>query len=257
MFRDKIIAVVVFYLLIAVRITGFVAVSPFPGAYAPRHAKVGLVMTLSFFATAMAEDPVAPLTLDLGLGRLVVSEVALGLLMGFIVRIAFAAAETAGDVTSHALGLSSASLFDPSTGAQETVISRVFALLGTLVFLASGAHRAVLGYVVDSFVALPVGTTTHVTASLPVVLDLFLEATSAGLRLAMPMLGVSLAVQAVLAFTARIAPSLQIFNVGFAILIAAGLLTLAATLPDLTTLLSEFTLRIPRGIERVLDATAE
>ena len=55
-----------------------------------------------------------------------------------------------------------------------------------------------------------------------------------------------------IAMLARIAPSLQIFNVGFAALLAAGLLTLGVALRDILGWFIEHAMTLPDSFDRLL-----
>lgn len=254
--------------LISCRVGGFVVASPFPGPNVPRAQKVGLVLALSFLvaSTRWSVAGIGPRTVmslvgmraefsvDMGLVPMVWSELAIGLAIGFVVRVSLSAAEIAGEFVSHATGLSSASVFDPFAGVEATVLSRVVTLLAMLVFVTSGAHRATLGYLVGTFGALPVGGATHPGGAALELAHAASSAVASGLRLALPAVATSLVIQAGLALVARVAPSLQIFNVGLGVLIAAGLHVFAASLGDATSRFAEISSSIPDQIDRILGA---
>ncbi|MFO0611661.1 MAG: flagellar biosynthetic protein FliR [Polyangiaceae bacterium] len=254
--------------LITCRIAGFVVASPFPGAHVPRSQKVGLVLALSWFVASMRWAPAAvgarallgamgqqpEFAVDASLIPLVWSELGVGLLVGLVVRTALSAAEIAGEFISHATGLSSASVFDPFAGVESTVLSRVVTLFAMLVFVLSGAHRVAIGYLVSSFGSLPIGTVTHPENAALELAHVAASAVAIGLRLALPSVAASLVIQAALALVARVAPSLQIFNVGLGVLIAAGLHVFAASLGDMSTWFLEVSSAIPDTLDRVLGA---
>jgi len=63
-------------------------------------------------------------------------------------------------------------------------------------------------------------------------------------------------IQIGLAVVARIAPSLQIFNVGFAVLIGAGFLGILTAAHELLQPLADHLGTLPARIDRVLGETA-
>src|SRR5690606_19897325 len=103
--------------------------------------------------------------------------------------------------------------------------------------VASGLHRVMLGALVSSFSLVPVGRVLHVEASFPIFLELSGHMLAVGVRLALPVLAVLLMSNAALGFVSRAAPSLQIFNVGFAILLPVGAALLLLTLPETSRVL--------------------
>ena len=176
----------------------------------------------------------------------------LGIVVGFSFRLVLNATVIAGEAMAQSIGLGSATIFNPALGGQDTALSRVLSLFAMVVVLATGLHRVVLAWLLDTFTAVPVGASLELGASAPVLVDLLARASDAGLRLAMPVVAVSIVVQVGLAMIARIAPSLQIFNVGFSVLIASGLLTFAASFRELLGWFAEHASSLPDALDRLL-----
>ena len=257
MLRDLLLREAIHFTLLFSRIAGFVLTSPFPGDRVPKSSRLGFALLLGFFVRSVDAGPKAGLSLDLALGPATIRELTLGVLVGMVFRMFIASADIGGEIASQAIGLGSASVMNPLFGHNETVISRLFSLAGVLLALTSGAHRVVLAYLMESFAAVPVGSAYDTRAAVPALVDLFVESVSLGVRLGMPAVAVSVLVQLALAMVARVAPSLQIFNVGFAVLIAAGLLALGMTLPDVGARFVEQTALVGTQLERVfLTATS-
>lgn len=257
MLRDLVLREVLIALLMFCRIAGFLLTSPYPGEHVPRTGRVGLALSLSFFCSTIAAPPAIAIAFDLGLVLPIATELGIGLSSGFVFRLLLSAADVAGELVSQSSGLGSAQLFNPLFGAHETPMTRVYSLLGLLLMLVSGAHRVALAYLMDSFVAVPVGTPVTLSAALPQVLDLFVSSITMGVRLAMPVIAISLMVQVGLAMVARVAPSLQIFNIGFAILIGASLFTVALTMRQAAGHLSEHLGHVGQAIDELLAGLAE
>jgi flagellar biosynthesis protein FliR len=72
------------------------------------------------------------------------------------------------------------------------------------------------------------------------------------MRLALPVLAISLAVQTALALVSRVAPSLQIFSIGFAVLVATGLVTFMASLRAIGTGILEHLGTLPGFLDELL-----
>ncbi len=240
--------------LVVARISAFVVVSPFPGQAVPRTQRVGLVIALTVVALSTAEP--LPRVFDLiAVAPAVLRELALGALVGLTFRMSLAAADVAGELASHALGLGSASLFNPALGTQDSALARVFSTFAMLVALAMGAHRVVIQILLGSFRAVPVGGEVAASQAAPLLAELAGGAIALGLRIALPVLAVSLVIQIGLAVVARMAPSLQIFNVGFAVLIGAGFLVIMTSAPSLLSPLAEHLGTLHVRIDRVLGET--
>ncbi len=238
--------------LVVARISGFVVASPFPGADVPRTARVGLVCALSYVSMLNAPAPLVPLAFDPSYLLKAAIEVTFGVAIAFVFRILLAAAEVAGELISQGTGLGAPALLNPTLGVEESALSRVVTLLAMLLVFASGTHRIALAYLMRSFDAVPVGSDIHVSGAAPVFAELAAQSVAVGFRLAMPVVAMALVTQVALALIARVAPSLQIFNIGFTILVGVGILTFGASLPDMATWLGEHFASIGSVMDRVL-----
>jgi flagellar biosynthetic protein FliR len=216
------------------RISGVVVVSPIPWNNAPKRIRAGLIIFLLAVVHHMGKSPVTEIV-STGWAALHVStEFIVGLSIGMVVRLSVAAAEIAGSTLALPMGFSAARAYDPSFGQAETALGRLFRTLTLLVALISGLHRVMLGTLLSSFRLLPVGTAVHLEATFPIFLELSAHVIGVGVRLALPVLAILLMANVALGFVSRAAPSMQIFNIGFAVLFATGTFGLVLALPELT-----------------------
>lgn len=234
------------------RLAGTIGTAPFPGNHVPMRVKVGLVLVLGWLSSSTVAP--ARVGLDFRLLPLAASELALGILIGVTFRFTFACAEVMGASFTQSLGLSSAHVFDPMLETEDAVPGRIATMLAMLLALGLGTHRVVIGYLLESFRALPIGSGTSALSATPLLVDYAGAALEAGVRLALPTAAVALAVQITLALVARASPSLQIFSVGLALTVGAGLLTIVGGIDDVARGIGgELALLGPR-LEQVLDA---
>lgn len=215
------------------RISGVVAVAPIPWSNTPTRVRVGLVIFLLAAVHGLGDSPIAELPSAGWAASNIATEFIIGLSIGMVVRLSVAAAEIAGGAIALPMGFSAAQAFDPTMGSTDSVLTRLFRNLALLLALITGMHRVMLGTLVSSFRLLPVGTATHVEASFPIFVELCGHVLNVGLQLALPLLSVLLMANVALAFVARAAPTMQIFNVGFGVLLATGAAVLVISMPDL------------------------
>ena len=148
--------------LVLSRVSGFMVLSPFPGAWVPRKARATLVLTLSLAVGLLVGTPKVPVALDLNLLPVAVSDFAVGMLIGGAFRFTVSAAEFMAGVVSQASWLSTPLSMNPDMGGQTQVLGQVSMLFALLLALGAGVHRIVLGYLLQSFYVLPVGGTATV-----------------------------------------------------------------------------------------------
>ncbi len=201
----------------------------------PMRVRIGLAGLVA--VAAQASLPAMPaLSLDSpAMVAIVVQQVVIGLTMGFVVRIVFAGVELAGELIGLQMGLNYAGFFDPASGSQGTASARFLGAMTSLVFVVINGHLFIIGALVQSFHAFPVG---------PDVLG-FLRALepqtwaaelfSLGLTIALPVVGLLLFVNLILGVMSRVAPQINVFSVGFPVTLSVGLVGLMFTLPMMQT----------------------
>ena len=231
--RELAIAQVITFALVMTRLAGFVAVSPFPGSQIPMSARVGLTIMLAWVASMFAPSYAAPTELGPKLVGAIATELACGIMMAFTYQIIVSAADIVGSALAEATGLNSARTFDPSRGSEQSSAATLVTTLAMLLALSVGAHRIALGYLLESFRALPVGTHLDIGATAKSFVDLTAASIGVGVRLSMPLVAVHLIVQFALALVARAAPALQIFSVGFGVMMASGAMVFLASINDI------------------------
>lgn len=230
------------------RILGLVMVAPvFGHRSVPARVKIGLGIFI-----ALIVSPSLPPMPEAGPGSwhglfILVQQVLIGIALGFVMRIAFAAMELAGDIIGLQMGLGFATFFDPQSAGQTLVVGRFFNLLGTLIFLAVNAHLAMMGQLVESFQSLPISIAPLATGGFRELAAFGATIFIVGLQLSLPLIAVLLMTNLALGILTRSAPQLNVFAIGFPITLGAGLILLDASMPY-------FVPRIERLIEQGLQA---
>ncbi len=197
----------------------------------PMRTKIGLAFLVALCAQALLEgQPVVALNGAGALGA-VAQQVAVGLAIGFAVRLVFASVELAGEVIGLQMGLNFASFFDPTSNAQVSAVARFFGQMAMLLFVVVNGHLMVLMAVVKSFDAFPVdGHFLHALAQMRLH-ELGTSLFASALWMALPMVALLLFVNLTLGIISRVAPQMNIYAVGFPVTLTVGLLGIAATLP--------------------------
>lgn len=161
---------------------------------------------------------------------LAVGEIVIGLGLGFAVQAGFAAALTAGEIISNAMGIGFASMVDPASGQSSTAIGQLLTMLATFLFLASDGHLLFARIVVESYIAFPPGAPVPIglLAGLAKLGSLIF---AAGLTIALPVAAALILIQLILGVLSRSAPSLNLFSVGMPAAMVTGMILLAMTAP--------------------------
>jgi flagellar biosynthetic protein FliR len=214
------------------RIVGALIVAPTPIQNAPVRARAALAILLAFVvhSTTAGHPPLFDSWL-----RVVIAapgEMLLGVAMGMTFRLALASVEIASEAFGPMIGFGLASLFDPKTQSQESALARMLRMFAMLLAVIAGVHRVLIGSLLASFRAIPVGMVVAPQATAIDLVSMTGESIAFGLRLALPLLSILLLGQLALAFISRAAPQLGIFGVGFAVSAMLGAFVLIASLND-------------------------
>ena len=184
------------------------------------------------------------------LGALVV-EVVVGLSLGFMVRMVFASIRAAGNVIDIFGGFQLAQGYDPMSQSQGSLFAKFYDFSALALLFASNGHQLVLGGVVRSFDALPLGEglNTQVMGELFTggLADLMISA----LQIAGPLVVVLFLADVGLGLLTRVAPALNAFALGFPlkIMLTLSLGSIAyLTLPEVVGQLTEKAVNAIMGV---------
>ncbi|WP_323011367.1 flagellar biosynthetic protein FliR [Castellaniella sp.] len=213
------------------RIGGLVALAPIVGeATVPVRVKVGIAIIITLvIAPVIGPMPAIAPASYAGL-LIAVQQVLIGMALGFCMRLIFTATMMAGEFVGLPMGLAFASFFDPATGANTAVLSRLLNLVAMLLFLAVNGHLLMLDGLARSFELLPIGASLHADGW-AALMHWSGQIWIIGLLLALPLLVVLQTINLSLGILNRTAQQLSVFAVGFPITLSTGLIMLAIVVP--------------------------
>ena len=221
------------------RIGAFMMAAPIIGTQLV-PARIRLMLALmATLAIAPAGAPI-PLTLSAQVVVLALQQMLIGFGLAFFLQMLLHMFVMAGQMMAMKMGLGFASLVDPANGVTVTVVSQFYLMLVTLLFLAVDGHLAMLEVLAESFWQLPVGTTLP-TAGFYELAQLGSWLFGGALLMAMPAVTALLIVNCCLGVVTRAAPQLNIFVIGFPMMMVLGLLIVWASLSGLLPQFNQFT----------------
>ena len=138
------------------RISALLLTAPlFSIAAVPRRVRVLAGLALTWFIYPLVDWPVIDPISAPGLVE-IVNQIFIGCLMGLTLQVVVAAVVTAGQALSNAIGLSMATLIDPTLG-NVPILSQFLLIMAVLIFVGTGGHLLLLGLLLKSFSAVPIG----------------------------------------------------------------------------------------------------
>lgn len=202
--------------------------------------RIRVLLSLLVAAIVVPVIPSPPVVDLISAQALLISvyQVFIGLAMGFILQMVFSAFVIAGQSLAMAMGLGFASIIDPQNGVQVPVVSQAFLIMVTLIFLALNGHLLLIETVVNSFHSLPIGEIVPSRDGIWKLVNWGSDMFAGGMMIALPAVAALLLVNLAFGVTAKAAPQLNIFAVGFPVMIMVGLTFMILTLPTITSHLS-------------------
>lgn len=222
-----------FFFIILVRISGIFITAPIiSSSNVPRVVRVYIIAlcSLIFF------NILPPISFDTNLSGITymlicMKELIIGLLLGAIPRVIFAAVDFAGTIIGFQMGFSIANVVDPQTDTQVSIIASFETVLATLLFLAIDGHHIFIEAISISYEQIPINGANldpnKIEFLLRITADLFII----GLKLSAPYIVALLLANVIMGFMARSVPQMNVFVVGFPFTIGLGLILLAIGMP--------------------------
>ena len=191
----------------------------------PITVRALLAVVLSFLMLPLTSKGAMPDAFSLAGVVAMFEQAVIGAVIGLALQFAMAAISLLGFLTSSQIGFSMATMNDPVNGQASDVISGLMALVAMLVFFAIDAHLVLVAVLGQSFLAWPVGGGVQPLLLEAVALNLG-WVFSAAILLALPIVFSTVVVQIGFGFLNRVAPSLNLFSLGFSLVTIFGLLML-------------------------------
>ena len=241
------------FLLITARMTGCVAFNPLLGRRGvPNLVKAGLILLLSVSAFSVTTAQVeAPSTL-LGLALMFGMELFLGYVLGLVINLFFYIPVMAGSVIDMQMGLSMASTYDPASGIQVTATSTLLNVLMSLLFFAANGHHTLIRIFLASGRVVPFGTVALGEDFYGAMIQIFLDCTLLGVKLAMPILAAELMGQVGMGILMKAIPQINVFAINIELKVIIGLVLIMLMLFPFSQFLLEAETQMLVALQEVL-----
>lgn len=241
------------FMLITGRMTGFVVFNPLLGRRGiPNLVKAGFILLLTLCVFSMtAPRTEMPDTL-LGLVFAFLMELLLGYVLGLIVNFFFYIPVMAGSVIDMQMGLSMAAAYDPASGIQVTATSSLFNILMSLLFFAANGHHTLIRIFVGSGLAVPYGAVALGEDFYRVMIQLFIDCTILGVKLAMPVLAAELMGQVGMGILMKVIPQINVFAINIELKVIVGLVMILILVFPFSEFLLDAEARMLLALQRVL-----
>lgn len=205
----------------------------------PTRIRLVFALALAFLCAPAIPANLSLLHFDGQYLVLVMHELLLGILMGFVLQLVFQVFVLGGQVIAMQAGLGFATMVDPASKASVPLISQFYLMMVSLMFLTLNGHLAVLDALLSSFREMPVGKITIGLSAIASVVSfsgwMFKEAVLVALPAILSLLIINLA----FGVMTRVAPQLNIFSMGFPITLLMGMVIVRISLPGVSAQIAD------------------
>jgi flagellar biosynthetic protein FliR len=213
------------FLLILVRMFGMFVVAPFfSSGVIPFRIRVVLAFYVTACVFPMVVNTIGAIPESMyTYVLLIASEVMIGIFIGFMVSIIFAAFQLAARFFSFQMALGIAEVVDPFSEVGITLVGQLWTLMGIMVFIAiDGPHMLIMA-TFESYDSIYLLNLVRDSEPLyRALVNTFGAMFLVALKLAFPILTTLFLLAVTLGMLAKAAPQMNIFMLGFPIQIGVG-----------------------------------
>lgn len=168
-----------------------------------------------------------------------ISEIITGIILGFVTELCFMAAKFAGSMIDIQSGLSMASMFDPNSNSNATLIERLLYWISLVIFFIVDGHHILLLQLIESFKWVTIGKFILFQGSAGIIIEAFISFFIIGFKMAIPIILIVIITDLVLGLMSRTVPQLNVMILGLPIKILIALASFLFALPIFFSLIGD------------------
>lgn len=161
----------------------------------------------------------------------VLRELLIGIVIGYLARLAFDGLLMAANVVAYQMGFGTATLFLPEMGGTVDSFTVFHRMITMLIFLSLGLHHIWISALAESFRVIPGGAAFPQSGLGVLLMDMTATVFTTAVQLSAPILVALLFSMAALGLIARTVPQMNVFNMSFPLSFFLGLVIYIATMP--------------------------
>jgi len=213
------------FFLVLIRVSAILVMFPFFSARViPTLIKAGLalVITIVLFPVVNNQMVEFPGTL-LGMGRLILAELIIGMTLGLMVQIFFEGVRIMGQMVGFQTGFAITNVIDPQSGAQVSIFANLAYFVAITLFLLLNGHHILLNAVRDSFDIINVGSLALNVVMLKKMITISGDMFVIAVKIGAPPIAALLFTNLAFGLITKLMPQMNIMIVAFPIQITVGL----------------------------------
>ncbi len=252
-------AFIMIFMLVFVRILSLFTITPiFSAAQVPTLYKIGLSIFLAqMVVVTLSSKSLADKVQYLNTTHLfyyIVQEAMVGFTIGLVVLAIFATVQFAGQLLDTQVGFSIANLISPGLVAPAGILSNFHYIVFAIIFISGNGLSTIVLAILDSFQYLPLGVAVFRGNVANELLQLLVNLTATGIQIASPVLLTAFMTNVALALASKLVPQINVFVVGFPLILFLGLGILGILIPGMVFVMNNLLTNMNNQIASILQA---
>lgn len=240
------------WLLVFLRVSALLAVFPiFSMRHFPVQLRIALGALVAFLVAPLVTVPATTLTTFFSVLGLVIMEISVGLLLGFISRFIFFALDFAGGLIAAQIGLVFTPDPDPFTATETQTPGMILYLLAVMLIFSMDLHHWLLVAFQRSYAMAPLGGARLGEALLSGVIQRSATLFVAAVQVTAPIIAVSFIITLVFSILGRTVPHMNVFAESFSVRSLGGLAIFGLSLQLMAHQILAYLRQLPEDLLRV------
>lgn len=242
------------YFFVFTRLSGVLMMLPGIGeVFIPLRIRLTAAIVLSFVITPLVAHTI-PVTKLVGFETLYyfIRETLIGLTLGIIGRIMLNALQVTANIVAYQTSLSSAVMFNPAVGGQDSTFSTYLIMGATTLIFITNMHYQIIEVFINSYDAFPPNGSFPFGGFKELIIKIVNHSFNFGIRLALPFLIAGIVINVATGLLSRLVPQMQVYFLMMPAQILLGIAFLGITVVAiLNYFLQEFFQLyqdLPRGV---------
>lgn len=227
------------FLLIFARMAAMVFLFPFfRYRGVPILLRVWIAIIISFLLFMTLGGDQDPFSTDVAnMTMALISEVLIGLALGFLILLFFSIFTMSGELISRQAGLMFSRVFDPTFESQVNVLGQFYSIFALVFYLTINGHHLLLRSLTESYRLIPLGVGLFVPELTGGVVRLSADVLLISFKISAPIIFVLLTVNIALGLVAKTVPQVHIFLEALPFKILLTMVLVALLLPLMGSML--------------------
>lgn len=183
----------------------------------------------------------------------IINETVTGIILGTITNICFSMIRVIGSMIDHQMGLSMASILDPNSQSQSTLIENIVYWLAIMIFFNIDGHHMLIKSMIYTFEVIPIGKSI-LNYDIFYIVKIFIESFEIAFKFAVPVIFCLLIAEFIMGLISRSVPQLNIMVVGVPVKILLGLALFSMSLPIIVDAIVQLISAIPDMYESTISS---